>query len=76
MTENPATDLDEGDPDAPDPGELYEMPLEEDPAPVMNEDADDDYSDLPEGEDSDEPLDDDDEDEVDEGSKGGSDGRA
>lgn len=41
----------EGDPDAPDPGDLNEPPADEDPEPALNDDAGDDLADIPEGED-------------------------
>lgn len=48
-------------PDAADPGDAYEPPAEADPAPLLNDDADDPLDDLDAGEDDgDTSLDDDD----------------
>lgn len=49
----------EVDPSAPDPG-AYEEEADEDPAPALNDDADDNLDDVPEGtDDGDTELDDD-----------------
>lgn len=49
----------EVDPSAPDPG-AYEEEADEDPAPALNDDADDNLDDVPEGtDDGDTDLDDD-----------------
>lgn len=52
----------EGDPDAADPGDVTEPASDTDPEPQLNDDADDNFTDLPDGEDNDDDLDGDDDD--------------